>query len=254
MTTKHLSAILAIAFACLMAGAAHASGGVYLDDLTVTNYSTPMFTDHFNDPTLRGWSNLHDVSLGQMGEGSYLLYMNAHSDQAATAWRQLNMKDAGVVEVSFKMLVTPPDEQYKYKKDTFSLFYLVLASGNTPATAKAIVSLKQHEKGNRVSIAVQQTTTPATPQAKPEPGKPMLPTLGLQNATLKNLGAMSPGLVIQPKTWVLVTLKLDSKKSMASVLVDNKEIVSKPYKPQDFQSVRGIWLWSTYGDGAKPKK
>ncbi len=262
MISRRISAIpiTTFALACLVtAGAAYAAGGIYLDDMTLTNYGTQMFTDGFNDSALRGWSDLHDVSLGQVNQGSYLLLMNAHSAEAATAWRQLNVKDAGVVELTCKVLVAPSDEQYQYKNKKYSLLYLVLASGNTSAAIRGVVSLNPKEKGSRASIGVQQTVTPpaqapASSDSQSAVPKVIIPKIGPQYARIKNSGATSTAPVIQPKTWALVTLKLDSKTSTASVLVDNKKIVSQPYNPSDFQSIRGIYLWSTYGDGVKPKK
>lgn len=255
MIGRSISAILATLFVLAAAGNASAAGGVYLDDLTLTNYGTPMFTDGFNDKSLPGWSSLKDVSLGQVNEGSLLLHLNAHSAQPATAWRALNVKEAGVVEVSTKLMVMPPDEQSRYKNNSYSLLNLTLCSGSSPATIMAVVNLRPREKANRVSIGVQQTvSTPPADPAKTKDGKPVIPTLGPQNAKVKNSGATSATPLIQPKTWVLLTLKLDSKTSTASVLVDNKVIVSKPYSPKDFTSVRGIWLKCDYGDGVKPGK
>lgn len=256
MIGKGISAILATIFVLAVAGGATAAGGVYLDDLTLTNYGTPMFTDGFNDKSLPGWSKLKDVSLGQVKEGSLLLHLNAHSALPATAWRALNVKDAGVVEVSMKLMVMPPGEQSQYKKNTYSLMNLTLCSGNSPAMIMAVVNLRPKEKANRVSIGVQQTVTtpPADPAPRIKDGKPVIPRLGPQSARVKSSGATSATPLILPKTWVLLTLKLDSKTSTASMLVDNKQIVSKPYSPKDFESVRGIWLQCSYGDGVKPAK
>jgi hypothetical protein len=256
MIGRSISAILATLFVLAAAGSASAAGGVYLDDLTLTNYGTSMFTDGFNDKSLRGWTNLKDVSLGQLGQGSLLMHMNAHGSLPATAWRALNVKDAGVVEVSTKLMVMPPDEQSRYKNNSYSLMDLTVCSGSSPAMIKAVVNLRPKEKANRVSIGVQQTVDnpPPAPAPKTKDSPPVRPTLGPQNSKTKNSGATSPTALIQPKTWVLLTLKLDSKTSTASVLVDNKQIVSKPYKPKDFESVRGIWLQCSYGDGVAPDK
>ena len=245
--------ILTVILTCGLAVGAHAAGGVCLDDLQITNDGKMAFSESFDSRSLRGWSSPYDVTLIQTNPGGYYLHLNKHHIQSARAWHKLTVNSAGLVELSAKVYVTPPEEQYLYKQKAFSLMEIVLYSGNSRATMSTIVNLNPKEKANRMSISLQKMQRPTVETRETEGKTNSIMQKMRQNSKeqLKGYGATTSSPVIQPKTWTTLTVKLDPKTTTTTVLVNGKSVLTQPYDPNLYQSLNWVLLGCTYGDGAQ---
>lgn len=251
-----LTILIALAFSCrLTVVNAYAAGGVLVDDLKITNDGKMVFSDGFNSAALSAWSKLYDATLIPSA-GGYYLHLNKHHSQSASMYHQLSVKQVGVLELSAKVFINPPEEQYLYGRKQISMLVFTLYSANAPNTLRAAVSLYPGEKANRVGIGLQRTETGTAlmhmPKQIAERLKPG--TQAMETKYLKGYGITTPKPVIQPKTWATVTVRMDSKTGTATILVDGKEIVSQNYDVNTYGSLGYVMIDCSYGDGAKIAK
>lgn len=213
------------------ARAGWADGGLYLDDFRITNNGASAFFDNFDDGKLDGWTKMHDASVFCTGRGrtrQCSMMLDKHQFCAATAYHSVTMPDAGKVEMSTRVYVTPPGEQYDYRKGVYCLLYITLYSGSSSSEVAAIVNLNPGEDMNRIGIRLQH----------------------MKNGKRVGIGGTSPNPVLAPNQWAALTLRLDPKSGLISVILDGKPIVVRQYDPARFASIREVGICSGYGDGS----
>lgn len=254
ITGRILTCAVGLVLACgLSSSSAFASGGVQMDDLQITNNGRVVLSDSFENTSLRGWSDPHEVGLIPSSAGGYSISLNRHHLKPSGMYHQLLVREVGDVELTAKVYVTPPEEQYQYKNKGLSTLYITMYSANTPNTIHAVVSLRPGERANRVGLGLQHTETGAPTLKMPKQIADRLKADPRQaGATrLKGYGVTSPSAVIQPKTWATLTVKLDSKTGTAAILVDGKQIVTQPFDAASYQSLGYVGISCDYGDGAQ---
>ncbi len=231
MKSRIAVAVVAITCAMVLAsGATFASGGVYLDDLQVTNDGGVTFFDTFDNGNSGQLTSASDISF-VLAEGSTtqrLLCMNKHHEKDSAAIAYPKVTSAGLVEVTTKVFVTSPEEQYLYRNGKASAFNMVVHSAKPGYYMWAIVDLGAKAQTNRVGIRSQYLTA------------------GKQTGS----AAFSQSPILKPSAWYTLTLRLDPSSVTATVLLDGNPVATRPYNPGDFESISKLSILCSYGDGA----
>ena len=100
---------------CLLAPLnAHAEGGVYFDNIQITNDGSKVFADNFDERELAEWTNCKDVSIehDRAVNTSAYLELNKHGKELSRAGRNLQVSKAGKVELSFSVYLPPIAQQF----------------------------------------------------------------------------------------------------------------------------------------------
>jgi hypothetical protein len=208
-------------------GAAFAAGGIYIDNLKITNNGKEVFSDAFNSGKLIGWNKMNDAiwSSDRANTQQGAMLLNKHQFCAATAYHSFSAKNIGIVEVSADVYCTPPDEQYERisKKNACGTFFR-LYSGSSNATIEA-----------KIQLNVCQSTY----------------QLGITHLDARQGETYSKLPVMQPATWSHIVLRLDPRSATATMFLGGKAYVTAGYDPQQFQSLQEIGIVTGLGDGSK---
>ena len=211
----------------LAVGAAYAAGGIYIDNLKITNNGKVIFSDSFDGGKLVGWTKMTDASWIPDGPNTQkgALLLNKHGSVAATAYHGLSSgQSLGVVEMSAEVFCTAPSEQYGWavRKGACGTFFR-LYSGSSNATIEAKVQLNPCQTSYQLGITAMNS----------------------QQGTYSKLP------VLRPAKWATITLRLDPRSATATFFLDGRAFVSARYNPQQFRSLKEIGIVTGLGDGSK---
>ena len=203
------------------------AGGVYVDNITVSLNTAPVFQESFSVGTLLSWSKLTDATLFS-DSVNRCLFINRHGPYAATAYHNVAIDHAQLVTVNFILYVTPREQQYDCRKGGSASFYITLYSSRmsgqrTDELIKGVVIQNPCQTGCMVGFA---------PGGKLD----------------SQYGAKAP--VLPVGKWVGVTLEIDAAKGAATMAVDGKQVASMPYSGGN-GPVQEMSFISQFGDGSR---
>lgn len=210
----------------LLAAGVYAAGGAYLDDFRIANNGLTIFSDNFDDGKLDGWTKVHNVTVtcDKPGKPPCGMYINKHTYAAATAYHNLTLNNAGVIEFRAKVYLTPPEEQYEWRvKNRPAVIQITLYSGSSNATMRTSVHLDPCQQQAKACITTDRLGSGRCPKYNPLP---------------KN-------------TWGDLVLTMDPKTRMATTSLDGQQEISIPYNPAEWRSVREVGICASYGDGSQ---
>ena len=216
------SMILVLTLVVLAAGA-FASGGAYLDDLRIANNGLAVFSDNFDDGKLDGWMRINDttVTCNTPGKPPCGMFVNAQKYRA-TAYHSLTLRNAGLIEVSAKVYLTAPEEQYEWQIRKQAAFLGIhLYSGSSTAIMQLDIQLDPGQQQAKLCVARKD-------KAQCQPSNPLA-----------------------KYRWANITLRMDPKTKTASALLEGQPQVSLPYEPEEWRSIREVGINSSYGDGSQ---
>lgn len=245
MTRRYVVLLLVVVFSACWNGA-WAAGGVYLDDVKVTNNGIVALFDNFDDGNLAGWFNLSDATCecAKGGKPPCCILLNKHIFCAAGASHNLEITQSGVVELSASILVTPPEEQYdiavkQYDNSTGKcgggpgdIMYVTLYAESTVPPKKTTANVDFYiqqvgtESGCRVGVRATQS-----------------------NGSTSNAGCK--GNIIQHQRWTPLMLRLDPKTKLARLFVDGIQVAQTGYDPVALRGIKQLNLCCGFGDGSK---
>ena len=207
---------------------ARAVGGIYVDDIAITNNGAPVFSDNFDDGSISDWYMINDaaVTSAHSHSPSDSLYLNWHGAAVADAIHHISVAQPSVMDYSAWVYLPPVSEQYKWNHNGFSFTNLVLHSGNTSSNLGAGVELYPNESAYRI-------------------------WLHWNNFGGTNTTAVS-GVVLAANTWAQLTLRMDNASGNAYALFNGQQLTSISYNPQSFQSFNRASVWGWLGDGVAP--
>jgi hypothetical protein len=226
MTTKIWAPASLLVFV-LAISAACAGGGIYIDNLKITNNGKEVFSDALDSGKLVGWTKMSDTTWIPDGPNTQkgTMLLNKHIFCAATAYHSLSAKDLGVVELSADVYCTPPDEQYDQRvKKCGCVTYFTLYSGSSERDIQATIKLNPCQSSYQLAITSAKSREPSVYSKLP---------------------------VLAPATWSTIKFRLDPTRATATLSLDGKAIISAPYEPEQFQSLREIGLCTGLGDGSR---
>jgi hypothetical protein len=205
----------------LLPCALFAKGGVYIDNMLVTNDGRNIFSDDFDSGTLRNWTGLVAATVPCDAKKTYCsMHLNMHTNTGtATALHEMPIEAPGVLEVRWRLWVAPADEQSRHKDTLLGLLVAVMC---------------QQQK-NWIAASTDLCT---------DTDKPSL-------SILVNNVEKTSGVKIPTSKWVEMALRFDPGSSTVSFLADGKVAVTAKYDPSQFTSVRQLRLECGYGDGAQ---
>lgn len=206
-----------------------AAGGIYVDNLQVTNNGITAFMNTFDNTTvLRGWTRLSDASVAvdRANRRQGAMLVNRHVFAVANAYHNVEFQVAGPVEISAAIYCTPAAEQYDWqvKKKACST-NLIIYSGSSKTWIDASVQLNPCQSTYQVGI------------------------LAAGAAGGSNVYSKQP--ILSPGRWALLTMRLDRDAARATLFLDGKEITSTHYDPDKFRSIQQIAISSQLGDGSQ---
>lgn len=229
--TRAFVICVAVLFAvCGLAVVGLCAGGVYVDDLRVTNNGAQVLLDNFETGKLDGWTKLTGAELAA-NEQNKSLAINRHGNYAATAYRTISIDKPGLVEISWFIFVAPVGEQYDCKKGGACTMSIRLLSGMSASSNAGVPSAA-------LILNPCETTCRA----------------GLAPANSFNATAKTKSPVLSLGRWVPVVFRLDSANGKATLLVNGREAVSMSYDPSSTKSIRQIGFVSQFGDGSNRSK
>jgi hypothetical protein len=219
MTILLVSSLLLMA--CI---SAYAVGGIYFDDLSVTNNGTSVFSDNFDDGSISDWTPKNDAALSSSVARSaqYSVYLNQWGSTVADAFHSVSIATPGVVEASVWVWLPPTQEQYRPTST-----YIYLYSGNPSDNMYAGIELRDGETGYRVKLGWNGV-----------PGD----------------SARTSSVVLAPQTWAKLTLRLNaaSGNSTAYALLNDQTQLSFWYTPSTWTSVNKVSFWGWLGGASEP--
>jgi hypothetical protein len=229
MMLRTAIAVLAAAVVIGVASGAWCAGGVYVDNVRVTNDGQNAFLDNFDTGKLVGWTNATTAQV-VCDRSNCSMLLNKHVFCAAGAFHPLAIENPGVVDTSMDLYVTPAAEQYDcHKKNLPCIFYITLYSSVTTGKRTddilgAGLSLAPNAQGcnvgfksNKQCLCKSWTTTPVVPAGQ----------------------------------WVTLTFRLDAVNGRATIFVNARQVISIPYDRGPNPPVRQIGLCCGFGDGSK---
>lgn len=193
-------------------------GGIYFDDILLTNNGNAVVFDDFESGNLSGWLTTNDATVESSSSGprASCLYLNHQADVVSEAFHAIFMEDPGVVELSAWVWLPPADEQGPAK---FTNLMLYSRDGDNIAAG--------------VKVDRQQTG--------------YLITLHWNRHDGDHKDAVSNGSVLKPGKWARLMLRLDKGSETASALLDGVTQASFPYVSSNFATMRQMSVWGWLG-------
>ena len=224
-----------LAAACVMALAPQvvtAAGGIYIEDLTVTNDGRVVFSDNFDDGSISDWEAVRDatVELQQTKPPNGVLHVNRQGDICCCAYHKVSIPRPGVVELSAWVFLPSVEEQSCYKTSASSFTGLSILSGSTDDSVAVDVELRPKEKGYRVQIHANTYET----------GKPC-------QAERRSTSSV----VLTPGKWARLSLKMVFDGGSAFASLDGKELLSMSFLLEHYAPIKQAAIWGWLGD--KPR-
>lgn len=211
-------------------------GGVYFDDVSLTNNGTKIFSDDFNSGQITVWSHPRPlVTLFRYASNpvNYCVYLNRMIDINTYMSRMPKCGNVGALE--FKALVYLPgnQEQWNSMHGSRDRTRINIMTGRNEDWFYVAIDGNPRETGYRVQL------THVNPREKnTQPGG-----CGGAGADYKTSGP-----VIPPATWVELVFKLDPAAKTAAVSVNGRSVVSGPYDPSLIHSLSLFDLCTWMGD------
>jgi hypothetical protein len=167
---------------CLLAQPIAAdTGGIYVDNFWVINNGKNLFGEDFeHGGSAWTFSNDSAVVCPDGGGSNHCLYLNCHGKRVASAYHQMNLRSSGVIEVSAWVFLPPASEQGK--ADRTGLF---ATSAKPLDNVSAGVQANDQRTGYIVTLS------------------------WFEDGSRNDHDAKSSGVVVQAKTWTLLTLRMD---------------------------------------------
>lgn len=225
------TALFVILIYILAAGAACATGGIYIDDLQITNNGKVVFSDNFDRTSLTGWTDTTDASVvvDQSQKHQSALLLNSHiSCPVAQATHSLLLKNAGLVEMSAAIYCTPADEQFQHhvKKIGCVTSFILGPTRSELDGIDAVIELNPNGSAYQLGVT------------------------SLRSGTITK-SAVTTNPIMQPGKWALIKLRLDPKTATATVFLDGNAVASIGYNPEDYRKISEVNIVTPMGDGSK---
>lgn len=199
-----------------------AKGGVYIDDVKITNDGVVVFSDSFNGGDLKNWTALRDATAPcDKDPASCCLHLNNHGTGLPNATHTLAMKEAGVVEVSWRQWVAPAEEQAGHERTVVGVMMGIVGE-KTGRSIVASTCLYVGDKEPCLSVDVDGKT-----------------------------GKLSE-LNVPTGKWVRMLVRMDSATSKVTFSADGKVGVEETYDPKSLLPAKQLTFQSGLGDGIKP--
>lgn len=229
MNGRYAIVLSITALVLAIASGAFAAGGVYIDDVRITNNGRQVLFDNFNDGTLNAWASVSQAIPVRVSPESseYLLHMNRHERTSASMMYRMPQQPIGVFELSALVYIALAQEQADYRLNRTSDLLFRLTSAAARGTITAGVKLYAKDQGNKVDVVVLQL-------------------IGQQQNTGSDRTKTS---VLPCEKWATITLRLDPATRTATVLLDGNTVASTQYDPNSFPGFRMLTVLCGYGDG-----
>lgn len=219
--------MILVSMLILFAAGAYATGGAYIDDLQITSNSRVVFLDQFTDPTFDGWTSLRDISFtcDNSRQSNCCMYLNKRGMQAAVAFTAPKFDCKGLVEMTARVYLTPPEQQYLWRVEHKKCVLLIgVYSDIISSYVRLAVDLTPEDRLAKVGIWDRESEGPV--------GKPAL----------------------KSGVWANLMLQLDPWAQTMTAFLDGKPQASIPYDPKKWRSIRQVSVCCSYGDMGKPQK
>lgn len=218
-----------VAFASVVPGVANAKGGIYVDDISITNSNASVFSDNFDDGSISDWDwidNTATLSSAHTHSPTKSLYLNWHGKSVAEAFHKMSITQPSVVDYSAWVYLPPASEQYGWSHKTLIFTNLVLYSGNTSNNLFAGIELYPSQSAYSIWLNWNN--------------------FGGTNAKAEKKD------VVAANTWVKLTLRMDNINGKAYALLNGTQQASITYDPKNFTSFNNASVWGWLGDGVAP--
>lgn len=230
-------AILAVLSLALSASA-HAVGGIYFDDVSVSNNGKVVFADNFNDGNIDGWKIARpDVRCIQTETKpiNYCLYLNRLNDINTYASRLQTINNVGAFEVKAFVNLPPAKEQWGYRRGRRDTTRIDVMTARNQHWFYVAIQLEPKESACRLQLTYVK---------QPEKG----PDGKITKSNSEDFRTQSP--VVPLCAWAEIAFTLDPVKKKATVLLDGKPQVSCDYDPSQIKNVISVDLTTWMGDMA----
>ena len=227
---------------------AWAAGGVYLDDVKVTNNGAVALFDNFDDGGLTGWYNLSDATCEcKSGKPPCGMLLNKHIFCAAGASHNLAIGQPEVVELSANVFVTPPEEQYDIAVKKYAASTCKCGCGGPSdimyITLYAEATVPPRKTTPKVDFYIQQVGSEAGCRVGVEATQ--------SNGSTSRSGCS--GAPIPQRQWTPILLRLDPRTKLARLFVDGRQVSQTGYDPASLSQIQQLNLCCGFGDGSKRK-
>ena len=218
--------VVVAALACLLhSSPALAVGGMYVDNVLLTNNGASVFADSFDRGTLEGWKAAGaSLIQSQPNPPQYSLYLNKSQRGRSQAEHVVSLDSVGRLELSAWLYLPPVEQQSNYAGSRCDYAGFVIYAADPQDYLTTSLYLQPKGTGYRAQAqwrdAVRKNTL-----VKSYTGKP----------------------VINGDTWVRATMRLDPEEKTVSLLLDNKLACRISYEPERFKSISSILLFSDLG-------
>lgn len=213
----------------------YADGGIYFDDLLVTNDSYEVMSDDFNDGNLSYWwyHVMAKPSRAQSHSPAYSVHLNQLGDSvslAACAARDFDILNPGIVEMSSWVWLPPVNEQGSEQIHSGAATYMLLYSKNSIDNFGCLVGLLGEDTSYRLYLKWNENSTP--------------------NGSINH--SRESAIRITPEVWTKLSLRADRSTGMVSGYIDGTKFAEFAYNQENFTSFRGISYWGYLGGNNAP--
>jgi probable HAF family extracellular repeat protein len=191
-------------------------GGIYFDDILLTNDSKPVFFDDFQSGDLSGWSKQNDAKVESSASKAYCLFLNFQGPAQLATSHNILVQNPGVIELSAWVWLPPASEQ-EFLTST---------------------SLYRYSSGSddNISVGVQEDSRDG-----------YIVTLRWYRSNGDDKQVKSQGSVLKSGKWARLTLRLDKGSENASVIFNGVTQASFHYAPYNFRTINKISAWGSLG-------
>lgn len=207
----------------MLSVSACAEGGIIFKNMKMTNNGKEVFADSLQDRSDK-WTQSSGATFEEQG-----LELNMHGRDVVQVERGLNAEKVGLVEINFDARVAPANEQFFIVDHAIIGSQLDIISGTTLTDSIRLdIDTRKDSKLYNLGLVVFDNSDP--------------------NVSASSSSYTVSG-VLPPDNWAHFTLRMNPYTKRIYLQVEGKQILSVPYNPSHYLSLRTIDLSSTLGDG-----
>jgi hypothetical protein len=218
-------------------------GGIYIDDIRITNDDQVAYLYNFDDADISDWSPRPGASLvaAPKTERNRCVYLNRLDQKNTGMGRATTVDKIGNLRVAASVFLPAVSEQWGHNENRRGVecTYFYVYSGSSNDAFRFGVALLPDDPAYRCALMRYRSAVVESNGKK-------------ENGAIGGAELTTDTAVLAPLTWATIELRLNPATSIASLTLNGTQVLSCAYDPAQFTSLRNIEIGCWQGDQKWP--